>query len=103
MEGRVNGTNTIFFIATEDLYAEIWKDVTYGRIVVSYRPENSNPNRVRLTVGSDRINYPDNYGTPTADMMIVKLLIPTAHAQCSAQQGYRITHGIKTPNQRPKI
>ena len=75
MEGRVNGTNTIFFIATEDLYAEIWKDVTYGRIVVSYRPENSNPNRVRLTVGSDRINYPDNYGTPTADMMIVKLLI----------------------------
>ena len=56
MEGRVKGTNKILFIPKEDLPAERWKDVTYGRIVVNYRPKESNSNRVRLTVGGDRIN-----------------------------------------------
>ena len=75
MEGRVKGTNTIFFIPKEDLPSARWKDVTYGRIVVNYHPEKINPNRVRLTVGGDRINYPGDCGTPTADMLTVKLLI----------------------------
>ena len=75
MEGRVKGTNKILFITKEDLPAARWKDVTYGRIVVNYRPKKSNPNRVRLTVGGDRINYPGDCGTPTYDMMKVKLLI----------------------------
>ena len=52
-----------------------WKDVTYGHIVVNYFPEKSEPNRVRLTVGSDRINYPRYYGTPTAGILTVKLLL----------------------------
>ena len=38
-------------------------------------PEESNSNQVRLTVVSDRINYPGNCGTPTADMLTVKLLL----------------------------
>ena len=38
VEGRVKGTNTIFFISKEDLPASRWKDVTYGHIVVNYRP-----------------------------------------------------------------
>ena len=75
MEGRVKGTNHIFFIPKEDLPTARWKDVTYGRIVVSYHPEKSDPNRVRLTVGSDCINYPKNCGTPTADILKVKLLL----------------------------
>ena len=48
--------------------------MTYGRIVVNYRPKKSDPNRVRLTVGGDRINYPGNCGTPISDMLKVKLL-----------------------------
>ena len=56
MEGRVKGTKTIFFIPKEDLPAERWKYVTYGRIVVKYRPKESNSDRVRLTVGGDCIN-----------------------------------------------
>ena len=70
-EGRVKGTNKIFFISKEDLPAAIWKDVTYGRIMVNYRPKKSDPNRVRLTVGGDHINYPGNCSTPTADMLTV--------------------------------
>ena len=75
MEGRVKGKNTIFFIPKEYLPASRWKNITYGRIMASYLPEKSDPNRVRLTVGGDRINYPDNCGTPTAEMLTVKLLL----------------------------
>ena len=49
--------------------------MTYGCIVVNYRPEKSDPNRVRLTVRGDRINYPGNSGTPTTDILAVKLLL----------------------------
>ena len=49
--------------------------MAYGRIVVNYRPEKSDTNRVRLTVGGDCINYPGDCGTPTADMLTVKLLL----------------------------
>ena len=52
--------------------------MTYGRIVVNYRPKKSDPNRVRLTVGSDCINYPGNYSTPTADMLKVILILNSA-------------------------
>ena len=75
MEGRVKGTNKIFFIPKEDLPAARWKDVTYDRIVVKYCPEKSDPNRVRLTVGGDCVNYPGDCGTPTADMLTEKILI----------------------------
>ena len=74
MQVCVKATNTIFYISKEDLPAERWKDGTYGRIVVNYCPKKSNPNRVRLTVGGNRITYPGNCGTPTADMLTVKLL-----------------------------
>ena len=47
----------------------------YGRIVVNYRPEKSDPNRVRLTVGGDHINYPGNCSMPTADILTVKMLL----------------------------
>ena len=75
MKGRVDGTDTIFCIDKKDIPAARWQDVTYGRIVVSFRPEKKDPNRVRLTVGRDRINYPGDVGTPTADMLTVKLLL----------------------------
>ncbi len=41
---------------------------------------------MRLTVGGDRINYPDDCGTPTADMTLFKILvnsiISTPGAKC---------------------
>ena len=75
MEGRVKGTNTILFISKEDLPAARWKDVTYVHIVVNCRPEKSDHNRVRLTLGNNRINYPCDCGTPTSNMLKVKLLL----------------------------
>ena len=35
----VNSTNTIFFINKTTVPAEQWKDATYVRVVMNYRPE----------------------------------------------------------------
>jgi len=49
------------------------------------RPEKAEPDRIRVTMGGDRINYPGDCGTPTANLLTVKLLlnsvISTAHAK----------------------
>ena len=43
MPGKAEGTNTIYFIDKANAPAELWKDVTYVRVVVAYRPEKSDP------------------------------------------------------------
>ena len=58
MPVKSEGTNTIFFIDKANVPAERWKDVTYGRVVVAYRPEKSYPYQTRLTVGGKLIAYP---------------------------------------------
>ena len=55
--------------------ADRWRDVTYGRVVVNFRPEKEDPYRRRLTVGGDRVNYPYDCGTPTVDLATVKYLL----------------------------
>ena len=75
MLGQVKGTYRILFIDKANIPEDLWKYVTYGPIVVSYRPEKADPNRTRLTVGGDKVNYPGYCGTPTTDLLTVKLLI----------------------------
>ena len=75
LPGVVEGTDTVDFIDKDSVPADRWKDVTYARIVCNYRPEKSDPNRVRITVGGNKINYPEDCGTPTADLFTVKLLL----------------------------
>jgi len=72
--GEVEGTNTISFIDKSHIPETRWRDVTYGRIVASFRPEKEDPNRIRLTVGGNRIYFTGDCGTPTVGMLTVKLL-----------------------------
>ena len=73
--GRIkNPTNTIKFIRKKDVPNDRRKDVTYGQFVCSVRPEKKEKERTRFTVGGDRINYPGEVATPTADMLVAKLL-----------------------------
>jgi hypothetical protein len=52
------------------------RDVTSGLITCLIQPEKiDEPNRTRLVVGGDRVYYPYNAGTPTTDLLTVKLLI----------------------------
>ncbi len=60
--------------------------MTYGSFSCDYKPNKKEQNRTRLTMGGDRINYPDDCGTPTADMILFKILansiISTPNSKC---------------------
>jgi hypothetical protein len=72
--GRISGKNTISFIDKSAVPEDRFKDVNYGKFVCSVRLEKAEKNRTRLVVGGNRINYPDKVGTPTADMLLAKIL-----------------------------
>ena len=74
----VEGTNTVNFIFKNEIPADRFKDITYARIVCNYKPEKKEPNRCRITVGSNLNNYPSDCGTPTTNLLTVKLLLNSA-------------------------
>ena len=69
------GTNTIVFLDHQGV-RNIPKDrtITYARVVVDYRPQKADPNRVRITVGGNLIDYPGELTTNTADLVTSKIL-----------------------------
>ncbi|EJK62273.1 hypothetical protein THAOC_17120, partial [Thalassiosira oceanica] len=71
---RIKGTDTMTFIRMDEIPKDRLKDVTYLQMTCSVRPEKKEPNRTRAVVGGDRINYPGDVGTPTAEMLVAKLL-----------------------------
>jgi hypothetical protein len=64
------GTETIEFMSIDKIKV-IPRDrtVTYARIVVDYRPQKKDPNRVCITVGDNLIDYPGELTTRTADLI----------------------------------
>ena len=47
----------------------------YGRIVIDYRPQKADPNRVRITAGGNLItDYPGEVTTCTADLTTAKIM-----------------------------
>jgi hypothetical protein len=69
------GTDLIFVMTHKDII-NIPKDcvVTYARLVVDYRPQKKDPNRVRMTAGGNLIDYPFELTTKTADITTAKIL-----------------------------
>ena len=51
------------------------KDITYGKIVCDICNGKVEPNQTRLTLGRDRIHYPGIWGTPTAHLLTVKIIL----------------------------
>ena len=73
--GKQEGTNTVKFLTHEEIKKiPPGRTVTYARIVIDYRPQKDDPNRVRITVGGNLIDYPDELTTRTADLTTTKLL-----------------------------
>ena len=71
--GRIkNTTNTIKFINKKDVPNYRRKDVTYQSFVWNVRNEKAEKNRMHFVVGGERINYPGEVATPTADMLVAK-------------------------------
>ncbi len=69
---RIKGTDTIKFIPMDKVPKE--KKVTYGRFVCDVRPQKAEPNRTRLTVGGNLLDYPGAVSTKTADITTCKCL-----------------------------
>ncbi len=69
-----NLTNTIQFIHQHEVTKDQMEDVTYGQFICTVQPKKAEPNRTRFTVGGDRINYPGEVTTPTAEMLVTKML-----------------------------
>ena len=70
-----NGTNIIEFMDIHDiLNIPKNKIFTYARIVVDYRPQKADPNRVCITMGGNLIQYDGELTTNTADLITSKIL-----------------------------
>jgi hypothetical protein len=73
--GRVKGKKTIRFLHQDDVPQQRRKDITYGSFQCNVQPEKiEEPNRTRFVAGGDRINYPGDVATPTAEMLVAKIL-----------------------------
>ena len=69
------GTQTIQYMTHEEIKCiPGYRTVTYARIVVDFRPQKKDPNRVRITVGGNLIDYPYELTTRTADITTSKVM-----------------------------
>ena len=82
---RIMGTNTIYFIDYALIPKERCSDITYGRILVDYCPHKTEPNRTRLTVRGNLINYPGDVSTPPLTPQHPRLssTVPSPHLKPS--------------------
>ncbi len=73
--GRIKGTDTMRFIHKREIPVDRLKDVTYIKFVCTVRTEKKDPNRMRATMGGNLINYPDDVGVPTANLLLIKIFL----------------------------
>jgi hypothetical protein len=69
----ITGTDTCLFIKLTNIPKN--RQITYGKIVCDNKPHKKEKERVRLTVGGDRLDYSGGVMTSTADMTTLKILI----------------------------
>jgi hypothetical protein len=67
------GTNTCFFVELSNIPKD--RKITYGKLVCDHKPNQTEKERVRLTVGGNRLDYTDEVATYTADITTFKILI----------------------------
>ena len=85
MGRQIDRTNTIFFVHKHEIPQDRLKDVTYIKFVVSVCTEKDDPNRIRATLGGNLIHYPDNVGTPIADLLLIKKIPEQRHFKRRSQ------------------
>jgi hypothetical protein len=71
--GVSKGTDTIIFIQCEDISNKCKHEVMYAQVCVNYLLEKEDPNCTRVTLGGNLLHYPGDCGTPTVNMITVKL------------------------------
>ena len=72
---KTKGTNCIFVMSHEEiLQIPKGRVITYAHIVVDFRSQKADPNRVRMTAGGKLIIYSGELTTRTADLATSKVL-----------------------------
>ena len=71
--GRIDGTDTIKFLHHHEMPTN--RRPTYARFICEIRPQKTEQERTRLTVGGNLIDYPDTVTTRTCDLVTFKLHI----------------------------
>jgi hypothetical protein len=69
----IPGTDTCFFTTLKNIPQD--RKITYRKIVCNYKPHKQAKERVRLTVGGDRLDYSGGIATSTADITTFKIII----------------------------
>jgi hypothetical protein len=99
----IKGTETMHFINANQVPAG--RKVTYARFCCNYRPQKiDEPNRVRITVGGDRLPYEGNVSTKTADLTTIKCLFNSVVSTKNARfcVGDVKNFYLNTPMDRPE-
>ena len=78
---HIQGNDVMDFISKSAV--PFGKIVTYARMVCDFRPLKEEQFRLRLTVGGDRLHYPDDATSPAASLLETKLLINSTISQSS--------------------
>jgi hypothetical protein len=69
------GNKHHLFIPKDNLPKDRMKDVMYKSFSYDLKLNKAETDQMRLTTGGDKISYPQDVGTPTADMTLVKMLL----------------------------
>ena len=69
----LTGTNTVFFVPKYSIPQG--RKVRYAQMVATIRPTNAKVNRVRVTVGGDRLDFPGATTTHCASLTTTKCLL----------------------------
>jgi hypothetical protein len=69
----IPGNKTCFFIKLTNIPKD--RKITYGKIVCNYKPHKKEKERVRLTVGGDRLDSSGSVATSTANITTFKIII----------------------------
>ena len=72
---RVAGTDTMKPIMFNSIPFDCQGDVAHTRAVCEVRPTKEDPNRTRITIGGNTINYTGGCGTKTGSLETVKLVL----------------------------
>ena len=102
---RYKGTDTIEFILPHTIPKD--RVVTYATFVCDHRPLKTEPWRVRITVGGNRLQYPDDSGSPATDLTETKILLNSVISD--ADQGSRFMTAdlasffLASPMHRPEF
>ena len=66
-DAGVHFNDVIEFISQQEVPSD--RDVTYATYVLDYRPHKTEKIRIRITVGGDRLSYPEDAGSPAANII----------------------------------